>query len=328
MMGASKNKVIEFVSLAYQKREHQILEDASTNAYRLFCGENEGIPGFVVEQYADFVLFQNFEGISTLNETELLEIAEWYLKNTKTTSVYLKPFHQNRSDKRVEELKEKLRLLKGSPASESVLIKEHGLQFILKPNEGFSNGIFLDQRENRFWLSRGCSGKRVLNCFAYTGAFSVYAAKEGAVTTSVDVSKKYLEWAKENFLTNGLNPNQHQFFASDVFFHFKKALKAESQYDLIILDPPSFSRNKDGVVFSVKKDMSRLVDAAVSVLSSGGKVFVSSNYAEWNSQDLSEICEEVFQEKGLNMTKLSTPLPPFDFRNQETQLSVVFYQRD
>src|SRR5207302_8691066 len=135
----------------------------------------------------------------------------------------------------------------------------------LSLSEGYSVGLVLDQRDNRrrlltghiaagFELGVGVQAAlEILNTFAYTCAFSVCAAKAGWRTTSLDLSKKYLEWGKRNFTINSLDPAQHEFIYGDVFDWLDRLKKKQRQFDLILLDPPTFSQSRESGTFRVEK---------------------------------------------------------------------------
>ena len=134
-------------------------------------------------------------------------------------------------------------------------IRENGLNFLISFGEGLSTGIFLDQRENRRrLLMANLAGKTLLNCFAYTCAFSVAAAKAGAVTTSIDLSRHYLEWGKDNFRANDLDPEAHRFLVGDVLEWLKRFQKRGQAWDIVVLDPPTFSTTKKGRAFQAERD--------------------------------------------------------------------------
>jgi len=119
----------------------------------------------------------------------------------------------------------------------------------------------------------------LLNTFAYTCGFSVCAAKAGARTTSLDLSRKYLEWGKRNFALNGLKVSDHAFIAGDVFDWLRRLAKKERQFDLIALDPPTFSQSKEHGVFQAEKDFGELVTSALPLLKPQGVLFASTNAA-------------------------------------------------
>ncbi len=122
---------------------------------------------------------------------------------------------------------------------------------------------------------------RVLNAFAYTCGLSVCAAKAGARTTSIDLSRKYIEWGKSNFELNHIDPGAHDFLAGDVFDWFRRLAKRQRLFDVILLDPPTFSQSKLSGVFRAEKDYGKLVVAALPLLRRGGVLFASTNAADW-----------------------------------------------
>jgi 23S rRNA (cytosine1962-C5)-methyltransferase len=183
-------------------------------------------------------------------------------------------------------------LLFGEPAPEAFAIRENGLRYEIRFGEGYSVGLFLDQRDNRRRLlvnhvaagfplfPAGPAGAAVLNLFAYTCAFSVCAARAGARVTSVDLSRKYLDWGRRNFALNGLDPADHEFLAGDAFDWLRRLAKRGRRFDVVLLDPPTFSTTKGGTVFSAERDYGRLVRAALPGVKPGGVVFASTNAAD------------------------------------------------
>ena len=186
-------------------------------------------------------------------------------------------------------------LVLGEAAPDEFFIRENGVQFLLSFNEGYSVGLFLDQRDNRRRLLTGfvapdffLQGKpeespppkiKVLNTFSYTCGFSVCAAKAGATVTSLDLSKKYLDWGKRNFVLNQLDPSGHEFTFGDAFDWMKRLGKKNRQFDLIILDPPTFSNSKGQGTFQAERDYGKLVLAALPILQTGGVLLASTNAA-------------------------------------------------
>ena len=120
---------------------------------------------------------------------------------------------------------------------------------------------------------------RILNCFAYTCGFSVAAAKAGVHTTSLDLSKKYLEWGKRNFALNGLDASAHDFIYGDVFDWLRRLAKKGRAFDAVLLDPPTFSQSKESGIFRADKDYDRLVALALPLLKPEGMLFASTNCA-------------------------------------------------
>ena len=116
---------------------------------------------------------------------------------------------------------------------------------------------------------------------AYTCGFSVCAARAGGRTTSLDLSKKYLEWGRRNFQLNGLDPTQHDFLQGDAFEWLRRLAKKKRFFDVILLDPPTFSRSRERGIFRVEKDYPGLIQAALPLLKPAGVLFASTNTADW-----------------------------------------------
>lgn len=181
------------------------------------------------------------------------------------------------------------RWVRGERAPEAFTVRENGVRYEMRFDQGYSVGLFLDQRDNRRRLLTGhlAAGfplhdtaparPEILNCFAYTCAFSVCAALGGARTTSLDLSKKYLDWGRRNFELNGLDPAGHDFIFGDVFDWLRRLGKKGRQFDAVLLDPPTFSRSKERGDFRAERDYGTLAASAAAVLKPGGILFASTN---------------------------------------------------
>jgi 23S rRNA (cytosine1962-C5)-methyltransferase len=165
---------------------------------------------------------------------------------------------------------------------------ENGFKYGVDFGTGYSVGLFVDQRENRSFL-RSLGIKRLLNTFAYTCAFSVVAAKHGAETVSLDLSKKSVERGRENFVLNGIDPAPHSFFADDVLEALPRLYRRGELFDGIILDPPTFSRGNKGRRWQVEKDFADLYMAALDVAAPGAKILLSTNCTRITVRDLERI---------------------------------------
>lgn len=156
-------------------------------------------------------------------------------------------------------------------------ITENGLRFRLNLTDYLDTGLFLDHRQTRALVGALAKGKSMLNLFAYTCSFSVYAAAAGGRTHSIDLSNTYLEWGKRNFEANDLDPEQHRFERADVLAWL--ATPNEEKYDLIVLDPPTFSNSKAmSGVLDTQRDHALLIQQALRRLAAGGSLFFSTNY--------------------------------------------------
>lgn len=198
---------------------------------------------------------------------------------------------------------------------------ENGVKYEMRSDQGLSPGLFLDQRENRRWVRTAAKGKKVLNLFSYTGGFSLNAALAGATEVcTVDVSAVFNDWAAENFRLNGLNASElrYEWWAQDCLLFMKGALKRRRKWDLILCDPPSFGRSREGV-FQIHKNLPELLELCLSCLDRGGQLLLSSNYEEWSLEDL---MKQVFVYRTVYPIEVrTTPPQGLDFeRPDETPL--------
>ncbi len=243
----------------------QVFDPAVTNAYRLIQSEGDGLPGLIVDRYADVLVAQ----VHTLGMEQLwpLLLAP-LLEETGAQGIVLRNDSQSR---RREGLTVEEPVVVVGAVPEQVLIRENGVQFQVDPREGQKTGFFLDQRDKRAALQKYARGKRVLNCFSYTGGFSVYAALADLAThtTSVDVSVPAIEAARQHFLLNGLNSDKHEFMVADVFEYLEAAHRREEQFDVVILDPPAFAKTQSARSQALKA-YRRLNTLGMQVLRPGG----------------------------------------------------------
>ncbi len=260
---------------AFRKRSNLI--DKSTDSIRLFDGLGDGVAGISIDCYGDVLVVATQDDFIP---KELLSQLEGMKK-----PVYWKKLSQNQ--------KESPKHLFGEEVTTTFLIKESGASYEISMHSGYSQGIFLDQRENRKRVrARVSEGDNVLNTFAYTGAFSVCAALSGAVTTTLDLSQPYLDWGKRNFTQNELDPSDHFWCKGDTFHWLERFAKKERVFDGIILDPPTFSRDAKGKVFRVEKDYTRLVELAMRCLKSGGWLLASTNCRKLSDLDFLDSVKE------------------------------------
>ena len=247
-----------------RKLEHAIaarepLRVGGTNALRLVDGEGDGLPGIEIEDFAARWLVQTRDAV----------FPEWLRGVRGPRALYWK---------RLGEQKEAPVWVEGERVMEPFEVTENGMRFWIDFSAGYSQGIFLDQRENRAEVRRRADGKRVLNCFAYTCAFGVAAALGGAETVNIDLSKRYLEWGRRNYELNGvIDKAGHEFIYGEVLNWLQRSARKGRRFDLVILDPPTFSRDKGGRVFTVGKGFPELVRAAEEVLTEKGTLFCSTN---------------------------------------------------
>ena len=205
-------------------------------AFRLVHAESDGLPGLIVDRYADTLVLQS---LTTGSEYWKDTLADLMLELTGLTKIY------ERSDADVRELEglsPKTGPLRGSISSSPITINENGLKFIVNLASGHKTGFYLDQRYNRRVVRDLCNGRDVLDCFCYTGGFTVNALAGGAASVlSVDASGDALALCNENISLNSLPASCHSVLEGDVFQLLRKFRDEARSFDLIVLDPPKFA---------------------------------------------------------------------------------------
>lgn len=268
------------------RREHVDLED--TNAYRLINAEGDTLPGLTVDRYGDHLMVQLY---TSAWQPHLSLLGEALRQVESPEGIYWKPRPQQTRTLAAEgEGKKYSRLLAGSAAPGKREVRENGLTFLVDLEEGLHTGLFLDQRDNRRDLMRRVKGRSFLNLFCYTGAFSAAAAAAGAETVvSVDASGLYLNWAKENFGANRLNPKRHEFVHGDCFAVVAELGRRKRRFDVVLMDPPSFSTTGKSR-FTTRQGTAEMAAAALSLIPEGGLLVASSNHQKI---DLPEYLKEL-----------------------------------
>ena len=249
----------------------QVFDPDNTNAYRLVNAEGDGLPGLIVDRYAEILVAQ----IHTLGMNQLRPlIIEALMDETGARGLLLRNDSQSR---RREGLEVEQPQIAAGFIPTQVAIRENGVLFLVDPWEGQKTGFFLDQRDKRESLRKYSRGKRVLNCFSYSGGFSVYAALTSSEThvTSVDVSEPAIEAARQHFILNGLDPNQHEFHIADVFDYLEQAQQRGELFDVVVLDPPAFARSQNARAQALKA-YRRLNTLGMQVLRPGGILLTCS----------------------------------------------------
>ena len=276
-----------FETLFRQAKEKRsaYYQDDLTTAFRLFNQEGDGFGGLTVDLYGDYAVFS------------------WYNSYVyQIRKVISEAFRQVFPE--VLGAYEKIRFkgldyesahVYGQEAPDFFTVLENGVLYQVFMNDGLMTGIFLDQHEVRGSLVDGLAmGKSLLNMFSYTAAFSVAAAMGGASqTTSVDLAKRSRELSQAHFQANGISTDDHRFIVMDVFEYFKYAKRKDLTYDVIVLDPPSFARNKKQT-FSVAKDYHKLISQSLEILNPDGIIIASTNAANVSRQKFTEQIDKGF----------------------------------
>lgn len=260
------------------------LRNAGCTAYRWLFGEGDGLPGLTVDRYGDFAIVQSY---SPAVETLLPALASALHEcDPQLRGVVMRQRSASQEndgaigrDEALEEpetershVRERhsLRVLSGGMPPSRIVVREHGLQFYADLRVGQKTGLFLDHRENRRYIEGISSGRSVLNCFAYTGAFSLYALRGGArEVVSTDIGKGLADAAAENSALNMLDAGRHSFVTADCFDLLSEYVAQGRRFDIIILDPPSFAKSKQNR-FAALRAYTKLNALALRCIAPGG----------------------------------------------------------
>lgn len=310
VLSNSKNSNIDYkffydkLRNAFSKRM-KFYRSRDTSAFRVFNGEGDGIGGLTIDYFDEYYLITWYsQGIYTFKEHIIKAIKSL----VSFEGIYEKKrFGENGM------VKDEDSYYCGRRAPEPLIVKENGVNFAIYLNDGAMVGVFLDQKEVRKSIrDQYSAGKKVLNTFSYTGAFSMAAAKGGAITTSVDLASRSLEKTTENFVINKIDPKDHDIVVEDIFVYFKQAKKENLKFDLVILDPPSFATSKDHR-FSAAKDYKDLIKLAIDVTEDEGVIVASTNCATFNMDKFKKFIDQGFKESDKNYEILEEHNLPEDF---------------
>lgn len=302
--------------LAERLRAAQALRRAhadlgGTDAYRLVNAEGDGLPGLTVDRYGDSLMIQLYsQAWQPYLELLVNELQQLYAPRSiyeKFRPQQTRTLAAQRPDKKFS------RLLRGEALRGRTTVRENGLNFLVDLEEGLNTGLFLDQRRSRQDLMQRVRGQRVLNLFAFTGAFSVAAAAAGAErVTSVDASAAYLDWARDNFSANRLNPKRHEFITGDCFMVLEDLVRQQRRFDLVLMDPPSFSTTGKSR-FTTRGGTCELVASALALLPAGGLLISSSNHQKVDLADYLKELRRGARQAGVDLKVLQTLGQPEDF---------------
>ena len=265
---------------------------SGTTGWRMVHGESDGLPGVVADRYDRFAVLKLYSAGLTPHREEI--VSALVAEAEGLVGIWGRD-EVSRDDEDDGEEKGQGKLLWGQAPPERIAIDEHGMKMLVDVRLGQKTGTFLDQRENRRMVRELAAGRRqMLNCFSYTGGFSIAAALGGgpqARVVSVDVDKDALELAKENFRVNGLDPAGHGFAAEDVFEHLAQAKREGRRYDLVVCDPPAFAKSQR-VVEQALAGYASLNRAALNVLAPGGILVTASCSARVSAEQFFDAVKE------------------------------------
>ncbi len=259
------------------------LDLSGTTAYRLVNGEGDGLPGLTIDRYGEYLMIQRYTEAWSPHFKLLTSVLQELFA---PLGIYEKFRPQETRKLAAKSTSTRYsHLLAGEKQKGKLTVEENGLNFLVDLEDGLNTGLFLDQRENRRDFMPRVQGKKVLNLFAYTGAFSVAAAASGAQkVTSVDASASYLVWARENFSSNRLNPKRHEFIVDDCFAVLDRLKREGRSFDVILFDPPSFSSTHKST-FATRGGTSGLAASCLALLSDNGLLIGSSNHQKTDFAD-------------------------------------------
>jgi 23S rRNA (cytosine1962-C5)-methyltransferase len=271
----------------------------SPTAYRLCNGIADGLDGVAIDKYNAHYQIQFFNKNLLKREQELVQL----LKNLFSPEfIAVKYRFANHS---------RIKTVFGE--NPKTVVEEYSCKFAVDLLDTLNPGLFLDMREARHYFAQLCTGKEVLNLFAYTCSFSVHARKNGAVkTVNVDISKKNLGKGKKNYILNEIEPEQGEFFCGDSEEYVNWCIKKGKKFGAIAIDPPSFAKNGKKT-FSVAKNLENLATKAVNILENNGVILLATNYSEWNGETLLKTAKNAFAESGKKFKLLQKGTQGVDF---------------
>lgn len=276
-------------------------------AWRLYDRDIPQFP-FAVDVYGERIHLQEYDTGWLMQPEEYeawlagVKEAIGFVTGLAPEAIHLKRRERQRGKEQYE---------KTGAQGEDFVVSEHGRKFWVNLDKYLDTGLFLDHRNTRFRVGEMAGGKRFLNLFSYTGSFSVYAATGGAVySETVDLSNTYLDWARRNFKLNGMDEEQHRIVRADVFQYLQTGMEEKKQFDLMVMDPPSFSNSKKMLdVLDIQRDQAKLVDGAMRLLSPEGLLFFSNNL---RSFELDPALAERYRIRDVSKQSV-----PEDFRNKK-----------
>ena len=281
-----------------------------TEAYRLLHGDAEGLSGVTVDVWGEFLVVQAFGS----GPARWLDVIEAPLQRlVRPRGIVRKLVVPEEAAAPRERGKVSECVSHGEPPPESMVVFEGGVPFVVRLLGSRHTGFFADMRDERRRLGGVVRGLRVLNTFAYTGAFSVAAALGGAAeVVTVDTVANVLEWAKENFRLAGIAPAAHHFVRMDTIEYLATAKRKGWRFGAVVLDPPTVSTGR-GSAWSLRRDYAQLVAGAVEVLDPGGWLWAAVNTSSVEAHELDAWIEEGARATGCRLTAVLSAGQPPDF---------------
>ena len=274
--------------------------------YRVYDADLPSHP-LVIDRYGDWVHLAEYKRDVDLDEREY---RTWRFVIRETISEVMEVPNERIIFKERAQQKGDSQYEKRAATGREIKVEEGGLTFLVNLEDYLDTGLFLDHRQTRTMVRDLAQGKRFLNLFAYTGSFTVYAVAGGARSSlTLDLSNTYLEWAQRNLDVNGLSGPEHIIERADVLEWLR--VKPQDQWDLIVMDPPTFSNSKMmRAVLDIQRDHVGLIEACVMRLARGGTLIFSTNHRKFKM-------EEERLPHGISIRNITGQTIPLDFRNKK-----------
>ncbi len=318
----------ELLELAKERRAC-ISEDENT-IYRLVNATGDGLPGFTLDRYGPALVLNFYDPEIKASSPVLKILLEGLTKVWPGQSIYVKfrPATAARlGDAPPPEIAPPIPLV--GPTQAEFVALENGLKYVIKPGDGLSVGLFPDMRQMRERLRHWAAGKTVLNCFSYTCGFGVAAMAGGATRVlNLDAARRALDWGKESYRANGFNPDQFDFVDGDVFDWLGRFGRKGQTFDIVLLDPPSFSTTRQ-TRFSSDQNYSTLVELAAKVVAPGGMLIASTNHAKVERRNFRQAVSMGLEKAGRQPQTAPSVYeePDLDFPHQgEGYLKILVYR--
>ena len=303
------NAINDFINRLGKNIKHQLkwAKRHGLEAWRIYDKDIPQFP-FAVDVYGEHIHLQEYDTGWLMHPEEyrqwLADVCEavQFVTGFPAQNIHLKQRARQKGTAQYE---------KTGTAGEDFIVCEHGRRFWVNLDKYLDTGLFLDHRNTRKKVGDTAAGKRFLNLFSYTGSFTMYAATGGAISSeTVDLSNTYLDWAKRNFELNGMDLAAHRIVRADVFQYLDEAAQQSKQFDLIVLDPPSFSNSKKMLdILDIQRDQAKLVDGAMRLLAPQGTLYFSNNLRSFT---LDSALAERYRIKDISRFSV-----PEDFRNRK-----------
>lgn len=291
-----------------KKTRSSILKSEQTNCFRLYEKDIPEYP-YIVDIYGDHALIYEKGKKIPSSDYKFIETRRVHQAQIFEAIQKVMEISSNNIIIKTREVKKgKSQYKRANWVDDFFTVYENNMSFLVNLKMYIDTGLFLDHRVLRKWLLKDCAQKRVLNLFSYTGSLSVAAAMGGAQVTTIDLSKTYLEWAVKNFEINKIETHKHEFIQADLMEYIKSDLK--ESYDVILLDPPSFSNSKRmETTLDVQRDHVFLITQLMPHLNKNAPLYFSTNLRSFKLDN--SICDKY------NVEDITLASIPKDFRDKK-----------